>query len=295
MSPYDLAYLLAIGSNLSFSSASILFTKFTKEHGVIWMNSFKSYASLIMLLLTVPLFFSFKYEDPMSIYGLLLSGVVGLGIGDFFLFYGFKRIGPSRTLMLFSFQPIFMAAITKTLFNQSVEQKHIIAILFMVLCLYLFSLEGKKKTGQWEVVGLIFALLGVCLDTTGIIISRVSFDKSPSIDPMWGHTIRTIGSSVFYILINLWRKKNVLTPYKQANKYTKSSMLMAVFLGTYLALFFYLNAIKIGHMAGLTAISITGPLFAVLLEHLIDKKLPSKILCLAFASFLLGMSCLILL
>jgi len=289
MSQQHLSYLLVILSNFSFALASIFFTYYSKKLTPLWMNAFKTSATFIYLIVSVPLFIPLQLGSNNTSYGLMLSGAIGLGLGDLFLFRAFFEIGAARTLILFGFQPLFMAISSHFFFDQNIESNHAIAILLMMVCLFLFAFESKKETGNWQLIGLLYALIGVLLDTSGVVISRLSFDQSPELHPLWGHMFRTSGAVLFFILFSKFVKPiPVLTTFLSQSKKDRIVLLAAAFVGTYLSLYFYLSGIKIGHVASLTAITVTCPLFASLFEHLFAKKFPSKILILAFMVFLIG-------
>ncbi len=285
----NLSYILVVLSNFSFALASIFFTYYSKKLTPLWMNAFKSSATFIFLIITVPLFIPLQLSSHQTSYGLLLSGAIGLGVGDLFLFRAFYEIGAARTLILFGFQPLFMAISSHFFFDQNIQYNHAIAIVLMMICLFLFAYENKKDNGTWQVMGLLYALIGVLLDTSGVIISRLSFDQSPDLHPLWGHMFRTSGAVLFFILFSKLVKPIPLftTFFTQPNK-DRMLLMASAFVGTYLSLYFYLSGIKIGHVASLTAISVTCPLFASLFEHIYAKKFPSRILMLAFFIFIFG-------
>jgi drug/metabolite transporter (DMT)-like permease len=285
---------LALLANLFFSAASIFYTKYTRIYGASWVNAFKSTITLFFLLIAVPLFITLEYNDYRSLLGLMLSGFIGLGVGDYFLFKAFFKMGASRTLILFGFQPIFISIFSNILFDQVIEINHYYAMLFMLVCLLLFSYENKQKSGSFALSGLLFALIGVSLDTSGVIISRMSFDLSPGLNPLWGHLIRTSGACLYFTLYQLgYKPLHLLKTFKGLKLIDKKILVLSAFFGTFLSLFFYLTAIKVGHVATITAISVTGPMFAAIFEHVADKRFPSKILLLALISFLIGFSFLI--
>lgn len=46
-------------------------------------------------------------SSPSALY-LVGSGFIGLAVGDYFLFRAYQRIGSARTIMVFSFSPLFL-------------------------------------------------------------------------------------------------------------------------------------------------------------------------------------------
>jgi len=164
----------------------------------------------------------------------------------------------------------------------------------MILCLFTFSYEGFRKNGHWEVRGLLYALIGVCLDSTSAVGTKWAFEQAPTISPLLGQFLRCGGAlSVLYV-IYLFTPKSYFVPWTQMNNRERRTVFLASFIGTFLALFLSLSAIKTGHLPSLAAIGVTCPLFSGLFEHLYEKRWPSRTFLLATGFFLIGFMILIL-
>ncbi len=274
----------------------------------------KAAVALILLIPTIPIIlhlssgggFSFAawHLPSLSTIGCLLaSGALGLGLGDLFLLEAFTRIGVSRTLILYGFQPLLLGLAGHFVFQQDFEFQRLIAIFFLIGCLLVFSLERYRETKQWELRGLLFALIGVAMDTGGVVITRLAFDQSPTTHPLEGHAIRCTGALLFYLfLYGLLRLRHpnpsapvigLLLHFRRLDPRSRALILFGCFAGTYLSLCLYLTAIQIGHLASLSAISITGPMFAALIESVLAKKRPTPWLIGAFVLFIAGFAILI--
>lgn len=283
-----LSYILALGANFSFAIASIIFANYSRTISSLWMNTFKAVITLILLIFTLPLLGGFNPTEFSKVWPLFLSGFIGLTIGDIFLLRSFAIIGAGRTLILFGFQPVIMAISSLVLFSQKLQGYHLTAIIILMSCLFLFSYEGYKSSGKWELKGLSFALIGVLLDASGVLLSRYGFDLS-DIKPVEGHFYRTVGSVAGFMLINYTIKPvNLIGSFKIQTNRGKLVLLFSAFSGTYLSLLLYMSAIKIGHLASVSAIAITGPLFATLFESIYYKKWPGKYLWMSLALFICG-------
>lgn len=301
-----LPYLLTLGATLSFSGASLIFAHYSRRISVLWMNTFKAFVAFSLLTLTLPILFAINgqwsgYAPPTldSTLLLLISGAIGLGIGDLFLLDAFVRIGVSRTLILYGFQPIALGLAGSLLFGQTFSSLRLIAVGCLIACLIIFNLEHYRENKRWVLRGFFFALLGVSLDSGGVLLTRLAFEQSPHSQPLEGHFIRCIGALVFYAFyagfLRLRRPKHDHTPviglYSNFIRYdrrTQGILFFGCFAGTFLSLCLYLTAIQIGHLASISAIAITGPMFAALLETTLQKKPISRSLALAFAFFIAG-------
>ncbi len=315
--PPDLVpYMLTLAATLSFSSASLVFARFSRSVSVLWMNTAKAAVALALLCITLPLLWA--ANGTFTLFGtstgtwtaptdfstglLLLSGVIGLGIGDLFLLDAFIRIGVSRTLMLYGFQPLLLGIAASYLFGQAFDTHRFIAIAFLIGCLLVFSIERYREARSWEFRGLIMAIIGVAMDTTGLLLTRSAFEHSPHTQPLEGHAIRCIGALLSYAALAGFiharrRLKNseertavigLFSNFFRLDTKSRSLLLLGCFGGTYLSLCLYLTAIQLGHLASLAAIGITGPMFAALLESIILRKRPSRYLVFAFVLFLCG-------
>lgn len=284
------AIFLVLISNLCFSFGSQFFAHYAKRFSSLWMNTLKATIACLCFAFYLIIIKDFAFIESKTFSVLFLSGFIGLGIGDIFLLEAFSRLGPSRTLMLFSFNPLIVGILSFFLFGQIIPLYKLYAIFFFIICLFLFSLEGKKKQGSWEVKGLLFALLGISLDALGIILTKQAFEWEPSIHSIKANFLRCIGALIAYFLIRFYTPINLLSKLKKLDFKALFWIILACFLGTFLSLSLYLYAIQqTNTLASITALSITGVLFSSSFEYIWKKELPSKYFWLSLVSFTIGM------
>lgn len=285
----NLAYIYAFSSVLSFSGASIGFTYFSHKVSVLWMNVFKCAVSFTI---AVPVLYFLKGSlafDVQSSWPFLLSGFIGLNVADWFVLSAFKKIGPARTLVLFGFQPFFVGGFSYFVWNEVVYPIQLVAILFFVLCLVLFSVERFKKTKSWEFEGLILALVGVFLDSSGVLLTRHGYNMNPDLTGLSVHCLRSLAALVSFLIYVPFVKINLLEGFKKLNPQQRSLAFLSSFFGTFLSLVFYMQAVKIGKLATVTSIILTDPAISTLFESLWLRVWPSRYLWLALLCFLCAM------
>jgi drug/metabolite transporter (DMT)-like permease len=287
MSLQNLAYIYALTALLLWSLASQVYTQYSRKISAVWVTGFKTYIGFFAFLLVV--FYTTGFADiPAKSLGyFLISGFIGLGMADIFLIKSFSLMGPGRTMMIFAFQPLLVGVFSYFLFDQHLDAKKFISIIFFIICIFIFALEGYKKSGKWHLAPFLFALAGMALDGSGIIITRLGFESS-TIDSTQANLYRFTGGMIAFLLLARFIKFNLVGNFKTLSKKGKVLMLVSGFFGTFISLWFYLKAIQIGHLASLTGIAITGVVFAALFECIFFKKLPSKYLIVAFGFFLIG-------
>ncbi len=283
---YHLSLFLALGSTLSFSTSSLVFAEYSRRISALWMNCFKCVVAFAFLAFTIPITTGWHTPSLPSVAGLVLSGFIGLNIGDLFLLNAFARLGAARTLMVFGFQPLFLGIAASLFFSQKFEPRSLIAVIFLIACLVTFALERFRPERVWGLSGLLFALVGVSLDASGVLLSRAAFEHSPHLPPLEGNFYRCFGALLGFALISCFQPIRLFEGYKQLTTIRARALVIAAsFAGTYLALLLYLTAIKIGHLASISGIGITGPIFSAALECAIYRRAPSPYLIAAFLFF----------
>ncbi|HEX4925627.1 MAG TPA: DMT family transporter [Bdellovibrionales bacterium] len=282
-----LSYLFALGSNLTFSFSTIIYTSFSKSVSVLWMNSFKTSVALVCAFAWLTVSGGWAPVPTQSIAAFMLSGLIALNVGDLFLLAAFTRLGPGRTMMLWGFEPLFLGWAGSLLFGQPFLLERLFALVFFFGCLFIISHEKFKQAGHWEVRGLLYALIGMSLDATGIVLSRYGYDHMSG-DVMNGHFYRCLGSVLGFVAISFFRPINLKANLMKLTFKQRGFATFGAFLGTFVALWFYLSAIRIGHLQTIAAISITSPVFSTIFESIYLNQKPTPKLLLAFVFFLIG-------
>lgn len=283
----SLATLLALLANLSFSAAAISFAEYSQKYGSLWVNSFKSAVSLFAMSF---IFFGYGYYlNPVDQITLvyLLSGFIGLAVGDYLLVIGFQKIGPARTLLLFGLQPVFFLAIDKFFFKIQISEWAPLGIALMLTSLLLVFFERKKSSFHWSYIGFVCAFSGVLLDFTGVLLTKWAMNQAE-------HAIvevyfwRMLGALAGLMLFHLVFRMPVFKFTRNETPKQKWVFITACLLGTFISLLAYLKAIEIGPLSSVTAVAVSGPLFAGIFEWFFFKKPLTFNLLLALVFFGFG-------
>jgi drug/metabolite transporter (DMT)-like permease len=284
------AYILTLFANLSFSLGSQFFTHYSRKFSSTWMNTYKALVAAFCFGLVILITEGFRPIELRVFCWFLLSGFIGLGLGDILLLKAYEKIGPGRTMVLFGFHPIVIGLLAYIIFDQSLKLKSIWAIVFFIGTLAVFSLESFKKQGHWDLSGLVFAFGGMLLDASGVLITRFAFEQTTNLTAFEGNFYRCLGALFSYFIIHLFFPFQFKSRFYSLDKKSKFYVFLGAFLGTFLSLALYLQAIKMtDNLAGISAIAITGVIFSSAFECIWEKKRPSVYLVCAFIFFLIGM------
>lgn len=281
-------YTLAVGANLAFSTASMVFSYFAKRFSSMWMNQIKVIIALIAFTIALLTSSTWTSINSTTTALLLLSGFSGLCLGDIFLFRAFATLGPGRALVLYSFDPLIVGLYGFFFLGQIFTANQTLAVFCMIICVFIFMFERNKMTGSWDLKSFFWAFLGICLDAFGVMMTRTSYEMNPDLETFQVNVIRCIGAVIGFILI---APKSYPVVFKDVLNLSKRDLTMLIgasIAGTFLSLTLYLTALKYAHVGTLTAISITGPVWVAILESIYFRRLPSRYLVMAFCFFLTG-------
>ncbi|MES2528798.1 MAG: DMT family transporter [Bdellovibrionota bacterium] len=281
-------YLMAIGANLTFSTASMFFSIYSTRFNPVWMGTVK--VTFAMLAFIIAMLLSGQMNSvPLSALALLFfSGLGGLCGGDIFLFKAFTTLGAGRTLVMFSFEPLMLGLYGYFFLNQVFSVNQILAVMCMVVCIYIFMLERSKQTGSWDFKSFVWAFTGITLDAVGVMMTRSAFEISPGLETFQVNVIRCAGALVGFLIISPKIFVQFPKDIWNFNLRDKVTIVGASVGGCFISLALYLAALKYAHVGTLTAISITGPVWVALLESIYFKRWPNRYLVGAFIFFLMG-------
>ncbi len=281
-------YLMAIGANLTFSTASLFFSIFSKRFSPVWMGTVKVFFATIAFVIAVILSGQTSSVPWSAVTLLFISGLGGLCGGDILLFKAYTTLGAGRTLVMFSFEPLFMGLFGYFFLGQIFTVNQILAVACMVVCIYIFMLERSRLHGSWDLTSFIWAFMGIVLDSAGVMMTRTAYEIAPQMETYQVNLIRCIGAVVGFLII---APKLYLQFPKDVWNFTlrdKVIIIGASVGGCFISLALYLAALKHAHVGTLSAIAITGPVWVAMLESLYYRKWPNRYLVAAFVFFLLG-------
>ena len=279
---------MAIGANLTFSSASMIFSVYAKRFSSMWINQVKVIVAFMAFLIAMVFTQKTVEVSPEVVTLLMLSGLIGLCIGDIFLFKAFTTLGAARSLVLFTFQPLMLGIYGYFFIGQIFTLNQTLAVICMIICVFIFMLERNKTTGSWDIKSFIWAFLGITLDAIGVMLTREGYELNPGLETFQVNFIRAVGAIAGFFLIGPKSYINVAKDVWALRKRDISLLVGACFCGGFLSLALYLSALKFAHVGTLTAIAITGPVWVSMLECLYHKRWPNVYLIGAFAFFLTG-------
>ncbi|MBU1020098.1 MAG: DMT family transporter [Firmicutes bacterium] len=230
--------LISLGTALCWTFTVVGFEYAGKRVGSLPVNIIRLLFGFIFLGITLTIISgSFLPIDASSEtwIWLILSGVVGLVIGDLFLFQAFVDVGGRISLLIYSIVPVISAALGLLFFNEILSFVELIGMVVTLTAIALVILwRGKKKniTHPHSTRGIIFAFIGAISQSVGLLLSKQGMGDYGAFASTQIRVMTAIVGFAIYITIRKqW--KNVFLAFKDktALKFILLGSIFGPFLG----------------------------------------------------------------
>ena len=174
-----------------------------------------------------------------------LSGIVGLVLGDYFLFRSYPLIGSRFAMLIMTMAPPLAAVFGYFILGESLNILQmagmIIVILGIALAIFNKPVRGERLSIKLSPAGLLFAFIGAIGQGLGIVLSKYGMD---GYDAFASTQIRIIaGMAGFAIIISLLRRwGNVWAAVKTPP--AMKALVLGAFFGPFLGISFSLLSVK---------------------------------------------------
>ncbi|HQJ13535.1 MAG TPA: DMT family transporter [Bacteroidales bacterium] len=174
-----------------------------------------------------------------------LSGIVGLVLGDYFLFRSYPLIGSRFAMLIMTLAPPLAAIFGYFILGESLNLMQmtgmIIVIFGISLAIFNKPVSGERLSIKISPAGLLFAFIGAIGQGLGIVLSKYGMEEY---DAFASTQIRIIaGIAGFSILITLLRRwGNVAAALK--NPPAMKALTVGAIFGPFLGISFSLLAVR---------------------------------------------------
>ena len=203
----ELAHFLSLGAALSWTLASLFGHRPAMTFGSLHFNRIRMLASAgllcVMMFVTNN---SWSLPDQFWL-PILASALIGVVVGDYFLFVTMRRLGPRRTGVLFAANAPLAAILGWLFLSEPLTGLKILAIGvgFAGICLAVIYGKRRDLLHVWETVtqplwlGVLTGFLAALGQAIGVLLLRpVMADGG---DPMMASLIRvSVAAGIFWLL-----------------------------------------------------------------------------------------------
>ncbi len=270
-----IGYFLAIGAAAIWSGVALSATRIVRYFGSYNYN-------LLRLLGIIFFFFPYVYLNWKPIYfnesiftAIFFSSIIGIIIGDTFLFVCLKRLGPRRQALLFSMQIPF------TIILAEVFLKTLPSVIELIGCCLIFigiiiaiqfnktipeddleNIQGNKYIGLLAGIGL-----ALC-QSIGIILMKPALTST---DPIIVSYLRVIVAAIIMFVSLFFIKNNQLWERMKDLKKTFYSIFLG-FMGMGVGMTMLIIALKNGDPGIISTLSSTMPIMIIPILWIVTKN-----------------------
>jgi drug/metabolite transporter (DMT)-like permease len=240
----------AILTSCLWTGSSILFTSAGRKIGFFSVNAYRSAMAVGLLVCAHAVLLGSILPAASSGQWLWmgLSGIVGLGVGDFGLFAAYVLIGPRRSVLVMASSPIFASVGAYLILNETFSPLSIIGIAITLTGIVVVLLErgekpeekidmGKRKT--WGVFAALVAAMG---QGFGVVLSKkgMYLGVDVAMNPLSAALIRMTLATLFVWTCALFLGKlpelHKAAKDREGMKYAAGGALIGPFVGMTLSM-----------------------------------------------------------
>jgi len=273
-------FCLAILAALCWSISSLVSADVTRSIGGLAFNRVRLFFVSLMLITYTFYLNTWETINIEFLITILISGIIGIFLGDTFLFIALQKIGPRRNNILFSLAAPFTIILNIIFLNQimSVIQLTGCFSVFIGVVIAITYGDSKNSNHKWEKVegslyiGIIFGIIAALCQAIGLIMMKPILNAGA--DPIASAALRTLISFVllsFTFFINL----DIFNSKKKINLNIIYQSILSGFLGMALGMSLLLIALKNADAGIVATLSSTSPIMILFLIWFLTKKIPS--------------------
>ncbi len=263
----DSYIFFALGAALSWTIAGVLGYRPSRELGSLHFNRLRMLTSVVMVgiyILITGGSVSLGNSDMLLV---LLSGVIGVAMGDYFLFKAMQRLGPRRTGILFAANAPMTALLGLVFLGEFLSLREVIAIAIGFVGIVLAIIYGKRRdlAHVWENItpplwlGVVYGLLAALGQSFGVLLVRPVMESGA--DPIAVVFFRVlIATAVLWAIFPVARLKAKDKPIIFIPPRLYLYILGNGFFGITFGVVLLLKALETGPVAAVSILSATSPL-----------------------------------
>ena len=274
-----LSTLLALGAALSWTIAGLVGHEPARQLGSLHFNRLRMIASAILLVAMMGMTGASWSLEPSYFWAILMSSIIGVVMGDFFLFVAMRRLGPRRTGLLFAANAPIAAILGWLILDEIVSILTALAVVigFVGICLAIIYGKRRDLLHVWEEItpplwiGLVAGFLAAFGQAAGVLFLRPVMEAGT--DPFLASLIRVVIAGLV-----LWATLP-FDPHRHTAFVMPSKRLLMLigangFFGLSFGVALLLKALETGSVAKVTILSATSPVLILPFIWYQTKKCP---------------------
>jgi len=265
-------------TSLFWAVNAVVVTKAGQKVGSSWIIN---RTRLVFALLYLVILNLILYHQPLPIQAgaqrwtwLSLSGVIGLAVGDAFLFQAYLMIGARLGTLLLSLSTIFGALEAWIFFGESLSLMEVVGIAMTlggIMWVILEQGNNKHQALRPSAAGVLCGVLGAIGQATGLVFSKQGMIGNFS--PISGNVIRMCAAMIAIWLVTLLQRQagKTIQTLKE-NPGGLQLLALAALLGPVIGVSLSLLAVQNTAVGVASVLTSLPPIFMLPISHFYYKE-----------------------
>lgn len=275
----EFASLAALGAAACWAIGSTIAADASRAMGGIAFTRLRMVFVVIMLLAWLAF-----VDQPVLADGtlsiLILSGLIGIFIGDTALFVTLSRLGPRRTSILFSANAPFTAVLAWWWLDERFSAPAAVGCALVALGVVVAIIYGKRREQRhvWEsvrgslIVGVAIGLLAALGQSVGSLLAKPALDAGT--DPVTAATVRNL-AALAGLYASRWLLPRYTRPSTPLTPMLTLRLAASGFFGMALGMTLLLYAFQHGSVGLSAALSSTTPILLIPIIWCLSRERPA--------------------
>lgn len=282
--------IAALSAACLWAVASVVYASLGARIPPLQLNLIKGIIAIALFIFTI-LFTGEIFPSiatlPMCL--LLLSGVIGISLGDTGFFITINSLGARRALLMQTLtSPI--TAVLGLIFLQ--EKLNIFAWFGILLTILGVAWVVTERTTDVKHIstaefrlGIVCGLLTALAGAVGAVLSRSAIADN-QISPLWAALLRLSAGTLILLVWASSRQQTNFSLSNLRNSKVVAGIFFAAFCGTYLGIWLQQTAIKFTSVGIASTLLQTSPIFVIPLAILMGEKVSIRAILGVFVSII---------
>jgi drug/metabolite transporter, DME family len=271
--------LAALGCALTWAVSSILLKRPVVEMGAVAANLIRTWVGTAVfwaVVLATGRLDQFFHLSAYTIFALVVSMIIGLGIGDTLYFRSLQLIGVSRALPISGSYPLPTLVLAAVLLGEPLGAPQVVGTLLIVASVYLLSLArpqpdeglGQKRDAR---LGVALAIVAALLWALSTILLKSGVEQT---EVAVANSLRLPAAGVVLFAMGLRQRGGIKV--REFRRSTLAILVLSGVIGTAAGSALYLTSVIYAGAAKAAALQSVSPFFAAPLAFVFLRERPSR-------------------
>ena len=265
----------ALATAFCWSITSYAFTNASRRIGAIQVNIDRMVFASILLFVVISIFGISLMLTFNQISNLVISGILGLVLGDSFLFKSFQMIGARLGIIMMASVPVLSSILAYFFLNEIISYLGMFGMLLTITGILIVVLEKKSEEQNnipFNKLGIFYGFLGALGQATGLIFAKLAF-QGGELNGFSASFIRLFSASLIILpLAAAFRRyKNPISIYSK-DSYSAKVILIGTIFGPVLGITGSLIAIEYAKVGIASTLMSTMPIIMLPISRFYFKE-----------------------